>query len=79
MRDPTIIEAGALTPMPDPHLVPALIVAAGEQAGWRYVEFFTGNIRNLNARRLTEKSFACAGSSKRFRPITPRNSGRIEI
>jgi hypothetical protein len=28
-------------------LVPALIAAAG----WRYVEFFTANIRNLNTRR----------------------------
>jgi hypothetical protein len=28
-------------------LVPALIAAAGDAAGWRYVEFFTANIRNL--------------------------------
>ncbi len=28
------------------HVLPALIAAAGEQAGWRYVEFFTANIRN---------------------------------
>jgi site-specific recombinase XerD len=48
---PTIIETGALTPMPDTHLVSALIVPAGEQAGWRYVEFFTANIRNPNTRR----------------------------
>src|ERR1700677_4649747 len=33
------------------HLVPALIAAAGEQAGWRYVEFFTANIRNPHTRR----------------------------
>ena len=44
---PAIIEPGALTPLRgDTHLVPALIAAAGEQAGWRYVEFFTANIRN---------------------------------
>ena len=48
---PAIIEPGALTPMPDTHLVPALITAAGEQAGWRYVEFFTANIRNPHTRR----------------------------
>src|SRR5271167_4934034 len=49
---PAIIEPGALaTPMPGTHLVPALIAAAGEQAGWRYVEFFTANIRNPHTRR----------------------------
>jgi site-specific recombinase XerD len=31
--------------------VPALIVELGEQAGWRYVEFFTANIRNPHTRR----------------------------
>ena len=31
--------------------MPALIADAGEQAGWRYVEFFTANIRNPNTRR----------------------------
>jgi 2-phosphoglycerate kinase len=33
------------------HLVPALIASMGEQASWRYVDFFTANIRNLNTRR----------------------------
>ena len=32
-------------------LVPGLIADAGEQASWRYVEFFTANIRNPNTRR----------------------------
>jgi site-specific recombinase XerD len=32
-------------------LVPALIAAAGDDAGWRYVEFFTANIRNPHTRR----------------------------
>jgi hypothetical protein len=31
--------------------VPALIADAGDLAGWRYVEFFTANIRNPNTRR----------------------------
>ena len=31
--------------------MPALIAAAGDQAGWRYVEFFTANIRNPHTRR----------------------------
>src|SRR6201993_538224 len=36
---------------PDLHLVPALIADAGDPAAWRYVEFFTANIRNPNTRR----------------------------
>jgi len=32
-------------------MVPAAIAAAGEQASWRYVEFFTANIRNPHTRR----------------------------
>ena len=31
--------------------MPALIAAAGDAAGWRYVDFFTANIRNRNTRR----------------------------
>jgi hypothetical protein len=30
--------------------VPAAIAAAGEKAGWRFVEYFTANIRNRNTR-----------------------------
>src|SRR3974390_1014707 len=42
----------ALPPAADvPHLVPPLIVAAGDQAAWRYIDFFTANIRNPNTRR----------------------------
>ena len=32
-------------------MVPALIADAGEPAAWRYIEFFTANIRNPNTRR----------------------------
>ena len=39
-------------------VVPALIADAGEQASWRYVEFFTANIRNPNTRRAYAR--ACA-------------------
>jgi hypothetical protein len=28
------------------NVVPAIIADRGDQAGWRYVEFFTANIRN---------------------------------
>jgi hypothetical protein len=42
---PAKVRTGALAVSTDTYLVPALIAAAGEQAGWRYVEFFTANIR----------------------------------
>jgi hypothetical protein len=47
---PTIIAPRALT-YPADTLIPSLIADAGEQASWRYVEFFTANIRNPNTRR----------------------------
>jgi hypothetical protein len=31
--------------------VPALIADAGDQASWRYIKFFTANIRDSNTRR----------------------------
>jgi len=46
-----IIRPGALATSDDPHLVPALIADAGQRAAWRYLEFFTANIRNPNRRR----------------------------
>src|SRR6202049_4825944 len=33
------------------NVVPALIADLGEEAAWRYVDFFTANIRNPNTRR----------------------------
>jgi site-specific recombinase XerD len=33
------------------HTVPATIAAEGDQASWRYIEFFTANIRNPHTRR----------------------------
>jgi hypothetical protein len=33
------------------NVVPAIIADLGEAAGWRYVEFFTANIRNAHTRR----------------------------
>jgi site-specific recombinase XerD len=38
--------------------VPALIADAGDPAAWRYIEFFTANIRNPNTRRAYAR--ACA-------------------
>ena len=48
---PAIIPPGALAPPSETHLVPLLIANEGEKAGWRYVEFFTANIRNPHTRR----------------------------
>jgi site-specific recombinase XerD len=42
------------------YIVPALITdAGGEQAGWRYVEFFSANINNDHTRRAYAR--ACSG------------------
>ena len=49
---PAIARPTALTPaLTGTLLVPALVADLGEQASWRYVEFFTANIRNPNTRR----------------------------
>jgi hypothetical protein len=50
---PAIVQPAALAATTDAELVlvPALIADAGDAAGWRYVEFFTANIRNRNTRR----------------------------
>jgi len=42
-------ELPALASVSGPSL-PALIAAAGERASWRFLEFFTVNIRNKNTR-----------------------------
>jgi hypothetical protein len=41
---------GELVPIGSPAL-PALIAAAGERAGMRFLEFFAANIRNPHTRR----------------------------
>lgn len=50
---PAPIQTGALTPAApfDVHLVPAVVADAGDHAAWRYIDFFTANIRNTNTRR----------------------------
>ena len=50
------------------YIVPALITdAGGDQAAWRYVEFFTANINNDHTRRAYARAcsrfFACAKSA----------------
>src|SRR5437660_2167877 len=41
----------ALTTLPPSLAVPALVAAAGERAGMRFLEFFAANIRNPHTRR----------------------------
>jgi site-specific recombinase XerD len=55
---PAVFRPGALVAPADTYSVPALIADAGEQAGWRYVEFFTANINNPHTRRAYAR--ACA-------------------
>jgi hypothetical protein len=38
-------EVAFTTPLPDGNLIPSIIANSGEQAAWRYVDFFTSNIR----------------------------------
>jgi site-specific recombinase XerD len=45
------VQLGSLALLSFPAVVPALIADAGDAACWRYVEFFTANIRNPNTRR----------------------------
>ena len=47
---PALASANVPAPLGDRHLIPALMAVLGEQASWRYVEFFTANIRNANTR-----------------------------
>ena len=41
----------AVSPPAAARVVPALVASIGDHASWRYVEFFTANIRNPNTRR----------------------------
>ena len=47
----TIASAEVTADQRAPNVVPALIADLGEEAAWRYVEFFTANIRNPHTRR----------------------------
>jgi hypothetical protein len=46
---PAIVQPSALA-QTDTYIVPPLIAAAGDAAGWRYIEFFTANIHNDHTR-----------------------------
>lgn len=38
--------------------LPAVVARAGEKAAWRFLEFFTANIRNKTPARLTRRPTA---------------------
>jgi len=47
----TIQQAEVTSDLRAANVVPAIIADLGDQAAWRYVEFFSANIRNPNTRR----------------------------
>jgi site-specific recombinase XerD len=47
----TIQHAEITSDLRAPNVVPGLIADLGDEAAWRYVEFFTANIRNPHTRR----------------------------
>jgi site-specific recombinase XerD len=47
----TRADAAAASSPAAAHVVPALVASLGDTASWRYVEFFSANIRNPNTRR----------------------------
>jgi site-specific recombinase XerD len=55
---PIVLEQTAVVKAGGASVVPAIIAAEGEPASWRYIEFFTANIRNPNTRRAYAR--ACA-------------------
>jgi hypothetical protein len=55
---PAVLQASALVATADTYVMPALIAETGEQAGWRYVEFFTANINNPHTRPACARAYA---------------------
>jgi len=55
--------------------VPALIAAAGDAAGWRYVEFFAANIENPHTRRAYVRACGRFSVGASGRGLTLMTSG----
>jgi hypothetical protein len=53
------------------NLVPALIADLGDAAAWRYVEFFTANIRNPHTRRAYARACSRFFAWCEDRSLTP--------
>ena len=75
---PAVVAATGLPTQADTYRVPALIAALGDQAAWRYVEFFTANIRNPHTRRAYARGCArflawCDGRGLTLSGIRPHD------
>jgi integrase/recombinase XerC len=73
---PAVFQQGALVAPVNTTIVPALIANAGEQASWRYVEFFTANINNPHTRRAYARACARFFACCEQRGLTLTASGR---
>jgi hypothetical protein len=78
---PAVLPTRALAPVPtaDTYIVPALIAALGDQASWRYVEFFAANIRNPNTRRAYVRACSRFFAWCEDRGLTLTPSGRSTL
>jgi site-specific recombinase XerD len=68
---PVDYQAGITADQRAPNVVPALIADLGDEAAWRYVEFFTANIRNPNTRRAYARASARFFAWCEERGLTP--------
>jgi len=62
----------AVSGHPSGPAVPALIAGAGDRAAWRFIEFFTVNIRNGNTRAAYGRAaaaFLCWCEARGIRPL----------
>jgi len=50
-RPGVAVQSSSLAVLSSSAVVPVLVASLGDQASWRYIEFFTANIRNSNTRR----------------------------
>src|SRR4051812_30644370 len=67
----TIQQAEVAIDQRAPNVVPALIADLGDAAAWRYVEFFTANIRNVHTRRAYAQAYSRFFAWCEDRGLTP--------
>jgi hypothetical protein len=68
-----------LTATIDTRLVPTPIADAGDAAGWRYVEFFTANIRSPHTRRANAPACSQFFAWCEDRGLTPPMIRRFDV
>jgi len=79
-RRTNLVPTAKAAAAPAVNVVPSLIADAGDEASWRYVEFFTANIRNPNTRRAYARACAqflawCEGRGLSLNTIRPHDVG----